>query len=123
MISSPRMLLIWLLLLGFDTSVQLCFKVGSNSLLGADGLEWLLAVVTSPWILGGIVCYLGSFVTWTVILRDHDLSLAFPITSLGYVTILLTSAWLLGETIDPQRWLGVGLISAGFLCVVGEDDR
>jgi len=123
MIRSPRMLLIWLLLLGFDASVQLSFKVGSNSLVGAEGLGWLLAAVTSPWILAGIACYLGAFVTWTVILREHDLSLAFPITSLGYVTILLASAWLLGETIDPQRWLGVGLISAGFLCVVGEREK
>jgi drug/metabolite transporter (DMT)-like permease len=123
MIASPRMLLVWLLLLGFDTSVQLCFKLGSNHLVGTDGLGWLLAVVTSPWILGGIACYLGAFVTWTVILRDHNLSLAFPITSLGYVTILLASAWLLGEIIDPQRWLGVGLISAGFLCVVGDGDK
>ena len=120
MIRSPRMLLIWLLLLGFDASVQLSFKLGSASLVGVQGLGWLLAALSSPWILAGIACYLGAFVTWTVILREHDLSLAFPITSLGYVIILLASARLLGETIDPQRWLGVGFISAGFLCVVGE---
>ena len=118
---SPAMLLAWVLLLVFDTAVQLCFKLGSASLTGTEGLDWLLTGLTSPWILAGGACYFGAFVTWTAILRRHDLSLAFPVTSLGYVSVLLASAWLLGETVDLWRWAGVGLISAGFLCLVGGD--
>ena len=110
------------MLLIFDCSVQLCFKSGSIQLNAEPGLEWLRQVLSSPWIWAGIACYLGAFVSWMTILKDTELSFAFPATALGYVSILLVSQAVFQESIDSSRWLGVALIIAGFLCMIGETE-
>lgn len=112
----------WVALLFCDTASQLAFKVGSAALVGTDGLAWLAGVFTSPWIIAGILGYLGSFLAWMLILRRLDLSLAFPLTALGYVAVLIASQVLLGETVSGMRWLGVGCIVGGFLLMIGETD-
>lgn len=114
------LLIAWPMLLGFDTASQLAFKVGSAALVGAVGLAWFTAVLTSPWIIAGIAGYLGSFAAWMLILRRTDLSLAFPMTALAYVSVLVASQLLLGETVDMLRWAGVICIVSGFLCMIGD---
>ena len=116
------LLLAWVALLACDTAGQIAFKIGSAALAGTGGVAWVVTVLTSPWILSGILGYFGSFISWMLILRRLDLSLAFPMTSLGYVTVLIASHVLLGETIGGLHTLGVVCIVAGFLLMIGETD-
>lgn len=110
----------WISLLFFDTASQLAFKIGSASLVEASGARWLMAALESPWIVGGVAGYVGSFLSWMQILRRLDLSFAFPMTALGYVVVLGASQVFLGETVNFQRWIGVGCIVAGFLLMLGD---
>lgn len=110
----------WPLLLAFDTLGQLSLKLGSAGLTGAAGLAWLAAALRSPWVLAGVLGYVGSFFAWMQILRRLDLSVAFPMTAMSYVTVLLAAHGLLGETVDARRWLGVACIVGGFLLMLGE---
>jgi drug/metabolite transporter (DMT)-like permease len=71
-------------------------------------------------VLAALACYLGAFLTWLLILRGQELSRAFPLSAVGYVTVLLASAWMLGETVDLGRWAGAGLIVAGVTVLGGE---
>ena len=116
------LLLAWPLLLGFDTASQLAFKVGSAALAGPGAIAWLGSALGSPLIVAGILGYVGSFFAWMLILRRLDLSVAFPMTSMSYVTVLIAARGLLGETVDGWRWLGVACIVAGFLVMLGEGD-
>lgn len=112
---------LWSGLIGFDTFGQLLFKIGSADLAEPEaGWPWLVTALTTPWILGGIGCYLGSFVAWMLILRRTDLSLAFPLSGFGFVTVALASWLILGENIEPLRWLGIGAIIAG-VALLGRD--
>jgi multidrug transporter EmrE-like cation transporter len=72
-----------------------------------------LRVVTTPFIILGLVTYVVSAALWLVTLSRLELSLAYPIMSLSYVLIVLCSWLLLGESVSLTRWLGVGVICMG----------
>jgi drug/metabolite transporter (DMT)-like permease len=105
---------LWALLLGTESAAQLALKVGGDGLAAMPfGLDWLLAALTNVAVLGAVGCYVGSFLSWMLILRRSSLSLAFPLSSLVFVVVLLGS-WLgLGEHISKLHWLGVWVIIGG----------
>ncbi len=112
----------WLLLLSCDTGGQLSLKLGSAAVEGLPfGLPWIATAVSSPFVWLGMSCYLGSFLSWMLILHRSNLSFAFPITALVYVNVLLASWLLLGESVNVWRWVGVAVIVTGV--AIGGGDR
>ncbi|MFW0757976.1 EamA family transporter [Pseudomonas sp. H11T01] len=107
-------IVLWALLIGFESSGQIATKVGGDQLgQMAFSIQWLLAVAVNPGVLLAIVCYIGAFFVWMLILRRSSLSLAFPLSSLVFVGVLLGS-WLgLGEQISLLHWVGVAVIIGG----------
>ena len=107
---------LWALLIAFESGAQISLKVGGDGLASIPfGVGWLLAAVSNLAVMVAIVCYIGSFLSWMLILRRSNLSLAFPLSSLVFVVVLLGS-WLgLGETISPMHWLGVCVIIGGIV--------
>jgi drug/metabolite transporter (DMT)-like permease len=107
-------LVLWALLIGFESAGQIASKVGGDQLGQMDfTLHWLLAVADNPGVWVAIACYIGAFFVWMLILRRSSLSLAFPLSSLVFVGVLLGS-WLgLGEQISVLHWVGVAVIMGG----------
>jgi drug/metabolite transporter (DMT)-like permease len=105
---------LWALLIGSESAAQLALKVGGDGLAAIPfGVEWLLAALSNIAVLTAVGCYIGSFLSWMLILRRSSLSLAFPLSSLVFVVVLLGS-WLgLGEHISALHWLGVWVIIGG----------
>jgi multidrug transporter EmrE-like cation transporter len=98
---------------------QLLLKAGTNALGGAIHLtmsnwfETFIRVVTQLPILGGLACYALSLVVWIMGLSRTDVTIAYPMLSLGYV-VAAAGAWLfLGEAVSPQRLLAIGVIMVG----------
>lgn len=88
--------------------------IGSPSEAGLPLLRWLLAVFTTPQILGGIVLYVGSFVMWLAVLSLMDISKAYPIFVAGsFLIVLGIGAALLSEHLTPLRILAGVLVLAG----------
>jgi drug/metabolite transporter (DMT)-like permease len=46
-----------------------------------------------------------------------DVSMAYPMLSLGYVVNALAAWWLFGEALGPMRWSGMMLILGGVLVI------
>ncbi|MHC8324213.1 DMT family transporter [Pseudomonas sp. GB2N2] len=105
---------LWALLIGFESAGQIATKVGGDQLGQMDfNLTWLMAVAVNPGVWVAILCYIGAFFVWMLILRRSSLSLAFPLSSLVFVGVLLGS-WLgLGEHISVLHWTGVAVIMGG----------
>ena len=65
-----------------------------------------------------IITYSLGVMNWVVALRFIKLSVAYPLTSLNYVGILLGSYYFFHEEITLMRVVGVALIFIGVLFVV-----
>jgi multidrug transporter EmrE-like cation transporter len=116
-------IVLWALLIGFESAGQIATKVGGDQLGQMDfNLKWLMAVAVNPGVWLAIACYIGAFFVWMLILRRSSLSLAFPLSSLVFVGVLLGS-WLgLGEQISVLHWVGVAVIMGGIaLLAEGEE--
>lgn len=97
----------------FSISGQLLMKhTMSNSHQGLLNWEFLQQLALS------VTVYCLAIVTWILALRTVKLSIAYPVTSLNYVGILLGSSYFFNEVITVTRILGVLTIFAGVLLVV-----
>lgn len=68
---------------------------------------------TNPSILLGTALETAFFVMLLVLLKRNDVSLIWPLTSLGFVLTALTAKFIIHETVSPLRWAGVVLIVIG----------
>jgi drug/metabolite transporter (DMT)-like permease len=97
---------------------QLLLKAGTNA-VGAIHLtsENMLAtgvkLATQLPILGGLACYVISVLVWIVGLSRVDVTIAYPLLSLGYVINALGAWYFLGEVVSAQRLLAIGVIIVG----------
>jgi drug/metabolite transporter (DMT)-like permease len=98
---------------------QVLLKAGTNALGGAihvTAQNWFstgIKVFTQIPILAGLACYGISLIVWIIGLSRTDVTIAYPMLSLGYV-VSAVGAWMfLGETISLQRLLAIGVIMVG----------
>jgi len=102
-----------------NACAQLLLKAGTNALGGAIHLtmsnwfETFIKVVTQLPILGGLACYGISLVVWIIGLSRTDVTIAYPMLSLGYVVSAIGAWMFLGEVIPPQRLVAIGVIMLG----------
>jgi multidrug transporter EmrE-like cation transporter len=76
--------------------------------------------LTGPWLfqlIFALTVYSFGVANWVVALRYVKLSIAYPLTSLNYVGILLGSYYFFNEKITSTRIIGVVLIFVGVLLV------
>ena len=103
---------------------QLLLKAGASSaghitLAAGSPALWRTAagLAQHPAILGGLACYAVSVLVWIVALSRVEVSIAYPMLSIGYVLNALLAWWLFGEDLNAQRWLGIGVIVVGVVLV------
>jgi multidrug transporter EmrE-like cation transporter len=102
-----------------NACAQLLLKAGTNAFGGAihltpgNAIETFIKLITTLPIVGGLACYGVSLVVWVIGLSRTDVTIAYPMLSLGYVVSAL-GAWLfLGEVIPLQRLVAIGVIIIG----------
>ena len=66
----------------------------------------------------GIGLFLGSSVFYAWAIKDGQLSVLYPMVSLGYVWGLLWAKIFFNEALTKQKFMGLGLILLG-VCFVG----
>ena len=101
---------------------QLLLKAGTNAVGRFEFVaDNIVPVATrfafEPHILAGVLCYGVSLVVWIMGLSRIEVSVAYPLLSLGYV-INAVAAWVLfGEALTPARIAGIGLIVVGVFVI------
>ncbi|MGO4479443.1 EamA family transporter [Massilia sp. 2TAF26] len=102
-----------------NACAQVLLKAGTNALGGAihltvgNAFETFIRVASQLPILAGLACYALSLVVWIMGLSRTDVTIAYPMLSLGYVVAALGAWMFLGETISPQRLLAIAVIMVG----------
>lgn len=67
----------------------------------------------SAHIIGGLACYVLSVVVWILALTRAEVSIAYPMLSIGYV-LNAFAAWILfGEALTAMRLTGIVVIIVG----------
>jgi multidrug transporter EmrE-like cation transporter len=70
------------------------------------------------WQLGlGVALFLGSSVPFVVAVRHGELSVLYPMVSLGYVWTLFWSRLFFGEPITTAKLGALAMILAGIICI------
>ena len=88
---------------------------GAIELSAAAALPTALKLSAEPWLWFGLTCYVVSVVVWILALSRVDVSIAYPMLSLGYIVSAVAAwAWL-GEDMNPAKVLGIGIIILGVL--------
>jgi len=101
---------------------QLLLKAGTNSFgpLVMNGDNWLplgWKLATNPMIAGGILAYGISLIAWIFALSRVDVSVAYPMVSIGYVLTAVAAWQFLGESLSPMRLAGICVIVLGVFLV------
>ncbi|WP_137896560.1 EamA family transporter [Ramlibacter sp. 2FC] len=101
-----------------SAAAQVLLKLGMTR-PAADGLApagWLatyLQALASPLVWAGLLLYGLSVPLWLWVLSRLDVSLAYPMVSLGFVVTLAVGVLFLGEPFSWLRGAGCALILAG----------
>lgn len=102
---------------------QLLLKKGTQAVgaiyLNASNflsIGWQLA--TQLPIIGGLTCYVISVVVWIVGLSRVDVTIAYPLLSIGYIVNAIGAWYFLGEVMSLQRILAITIIIVGVALLV-----
>jgi multidrug transporter EmrE-like cation transporter len=70
--------------------------------------------VLNPWFFAAMACYSLSIGIWMIVLGKTEVSLAYPLLSIGYVLTTIVG-FFLGESVNLARIAGIALICFGIL--------
>lgn len=105
-----------------NTAAQILIKMGMTSIghfefQGRNFWPILLKMSQTPPLLAGMLIYVFSLGAWLMTLSRVDVSLAYPLTSLGYIFTALVGYYVLHEDMNLTRILGILVIMIGVYLV------
>lgn len=105
-----------------NVTAQLLIKTGTNSIgyfefSRSNILPIGVRLATEPHIVGAIACYALSVVIWILALSRVQVSIAYPLLSMGYVVNAAAAWWFFSETINPAKIAGIGIIILGVIII------
>ncbi len=103
------------------SSGQILMKIGTRQMGSIDknlniaSGVWntFVNIFSNPQILLGLSLYAVSAVIWLRILRQVNLSFAYPMMSFSYVVVVILSALILGEKVPSVTIIGLIFITLG----------
>jgi multidrug transporter EmrE-like cation transporter len=99
----------------FGICGQLLLKNGMTRIGVRSGTSFLLGIVKSPWVVGGLLVYGTGVIFWMLALSYFEISYIYPFASLSYIGIILGSYFIFKEHLSVMRLIGIAVIIAGVL--------
>jgi multidrug transporter EmrE-like cation transporter len=101
-----------------NAAAQLLLKAGARAISDvafsfANGWTLVERIALNPPILGGLACYVVSVVFWILALSRVDVSIAYPMLSIGYIVTAMAGWLLFAESLSVTRVAGIFIIIAG----------
>jgi drug/metabolite transporter (DMT)-like permease len=111
----------WMLALtsvGLSTMAQLLMKSGMSvpsvrMAMTSGPSQALFAMFGNPQVIAGLAAYGIGAVLWLLCLSRIPLVMAYPLVSLAIVGVILSSVFLLGESVTTTGIIGSMLVVAG----------
>ncbi len=83
----------------------------------AAPLRLALQLLSNPYLWSGLCCYALSIGLWLAVLSKVQVSLAYPMLSVGYIIAAMLGYVFLHESLSPYRMLGIGVICLGVILI------
>jgi multidrug transporter EmrE-like cation transporter len=80
-------------------------------------IPMFFSIVFQPLVFAGIFFFGVSSVFWLVVLSRIQLSMAYPLVSIGYIVVAILSSIFFKETVSIVRWAGIVTICVGVLLI------
>jgi len=101
-----------------ESLTQISLKKGATIHSKRRGLVYYLNLIKEKWVIIGLLSYGIEMIIWILLLSYIPLSIAFPLTGVQQVLLILFSAFVLKEKINNFEWFGLGLISLGIVAIM-----
>lgn len=86
--------------------------------IGLSEKKGFYEYIKSPFLGSGFFLYLSSFFIWLYVLKNNELSFAFPIASSTlFICIALLSTLVLKEPLSAGRLIGMAVIAIGIFII------
>ncbi len=101
-----------------NAAAQLLLKQGMNR-IGEFAFSWsnimptMVKIAFSPLIIFGLFIYVFSVTVWLFVLSRVDASIAYPMSSLGYIITAIAAYFILNEQLSITQMLGIVVIIFG----------
>ncbi len=92
-------------------------SVGALPASTSDIVKFFLSVTLNPWFIGGMSCYVLSIGLWLLVLAKMEVSVAYPLLSIGYVITAIIGYFYLTENVGPSRLAGIVIICIGIFVI------
>jgi multidrug transporter EmrE-like cation transporter len=102
----------------FNVAAQLLLKAGMDK-LGYFNISWAnvlpvsFKLMSNPFVIGGFSCYIFSAIIWLIVLSRTEVSVAYPLISIGYILNAIAAYYLFGEALSFTRITGIIVIMIG----------
>lgn len=104
---------------------QLSIKYGVSGLgdLGfkTNFINSFAHLIVSPGILAGLLMYAVSVFVWMYVLSKVEVSIAYPLLSIGYVLNVILAAYFFSEPITANKIVGITIIIFGVFVLTKPD--
>lgn len=84
---------------------------------------YVLRLLANPWVVPGALLTAVYTLAQLSLFSWADLSYVIPCTAASYILTTLLGRFLMGEHVDPARWVGVVLITFGVILVAETPTR
>jgi len=88
-----------------DTGI---ISLDMQSLLTSAG-----SLASNLWLWLGLICYAISVIVWILALSRVDVSIAYPMLSIGYIVNAVAAWHLFDEPMNLGKVVGIGIIIVG----------
>ena len=88
-----------------DTGI---INLDMQSLLSSAG-----SLASNLWLWLGLICYGISVIVWILALSRVDVSIAYPMLSVGYIVNAIAASHLFNEPLGLGKVIGIGIIILG----------
>jgi multidrug transporter EmrE-like cation transporter len=92
---------------------QYLIKLGANRLAHAGVLATVIGIFTILPLFAGYALYGVFTVLFVYALKHGELSILYPLISLGYVWVTITAVLAFHEAMNPLKLIGIAIIVAG----------
>lgn len=100
---------------------QIMLKQGMNQVGKVNSLKNMrflaIRAVSNPFVVGGIGVFGFTSVLWLIVLSRVEISVAYPMLSIGYILVMLWGWLVFGENVTVTRFVGVILICLGVFLI------